>query len=106
MVSKSEVWGTPCSLFQFLELVKNPASDYDRARTRVEKKRRFRSDLVAYIVVNVFLIGIWAVSGFGYFWPGWVLAAWGLGMILTGWDLFYRHEVTEEDIQREMRKGS
>jgi fatty acid desaturase len=80
-------------------------SDYDRARARVEKKRKFRSDLVAYVVVNAFLVGIWAFTGAGYFWPGWVLAAWGLGMILTAWDLFYRHDVTEEDIQREMGKG-
>jgi len=80
-------------------------SEYDRARVRVEKKRKFRSDCVAYIAVNAFIVGIWAVTGFGYFWPGWVLAAWGLGLILAGWDLFYRHDVTEEDIQKELRSG-
>lgn len=80
-------------------------SDYDQARRRLEKKRKFRSDLVAYVVINAFFVAIWAFNGAGYFWPGWILAAWGLGLILTGWDLFYRHEVTEEDIQREMRKG-
>jgi fatty acid desaturase len=85
--------------------VQDRLTDYDRARVRVEKKRKFRSDLVAYIVVNAFLVGIWAFNGAGYFWPGWVLAAWGLGMILTAWDLFLRHDVTEEDIQREMRTG-
>jgi len=26
---------------------------------------------------------------------------WSLGMILTAWDLFYRHDATEGDIQRE-----
>ena len=81
-----------------------PTSAYERARARAVRKRKFRGDLVGYLVVNVFLIGIWAVSGFGYFWPGWVLAVWGLGLILRGWDLFYRPEVTEEDIQREMRR--
>ena len=30
--------------------------------------------MVAYVVVNVFLIGTWLVTGMGYFWPGWVLA--------------------------------
>lgn len=70
--------------------------EYDRARARAEKKRKLRSDLVAYVVINAFLAGIWAFSGAGYFWPGWVLAAWGLGLVLTA---------TEEDIQREMRKG-
>lgn len=80
------------------------SSDYQRARARVQKKRKFRSDLVAYVVINAFLIVIWAFSGAGYFWPGWVLAAWGLGLVLAAWDLFYRHDVTEEDVQREMRK--
>jgi len=80
-------------------------SAYDRARARVEKKRKFRGDVVVYVIINVFLVGVWAVTGFGYFWPGWVLAAWGLGLILTAWDLFYRHDVTEDDIQREMRKN-
>ncbi|HYO86362.1 MAG TPA: 2TM domain-containing protein [Dermatophilaceae bacterium] len=80
-------------------------SDYDRARARLEKKRKFRSDLVAYVVINAFLVGIWAFNGAGYFWPGWVLAGWGLGLILTGWDLFYRHDITDDDIQRELRNG-
>ena len=79
---------------------------YDRARARVEKKRKLRGDWVTYVVINAFLVGIWAVSGAGYFWPGWVLAGWGSGLILKSWDVFYRGEVTEEDVQREMRKGS
>ncbi|MGZ4494273.1 MAG: 2TM domain-containing protein [Nocardioides sp.] len=81
-------------------------SEYNRARARLLKKRKFRSDLATYVAVNAFFVGIWAVSGFGYFWAGWILAAWGLGLVLTAWDLFYRHDVTEEDIQREMRKAS
>lgn len=81
------------------------APDYERARARVEKKRKFRADLVAYVVINAFLVGIWAFGDRGYFWPGWVLAAWGVGLILTAWDVFYRHEITEADIQREMRIG-
>jgi hypothetical protein len=59
---------------------------------------------VTYIVVNAFLVGIWAFNGSGYFWPGWILGAWGLGLVLGGWDLLYRKDVTDEDIQREMQK--
>jgi hypothetical protein len=81
------------------------ATDYDRARVRLENKRKFRRDLVAYVVINGFLIGIWATSGAGYFWPGWVLAGWGLGLTMRWWDLFYGREITEDDIQREMRRG-
>jgi hypothetical protein len=80
------------------------ASEYEQARTRALKKRKFRRDFAAYIVINAFLIGIWAVSGFGYFWPGWILAGWGVFLALNGWDAFYQHDVTEEDIQRELHK--
>jgi hypothetical protein len=80
-------------------------SKYERARARVMRKRKFRGDLVRYLVINLFLIGIWAVSGFGYFWPGWVLAGWGVLLILSAWDAFRRPEPTEEDIQRELRNG-
>ncbi len=36
----------------------------------------------AYLIVNALLILIWAITGFGYFWPGWVLAVWGVHLIL------------------------
>ena len=79
-------------------------SDYEQARARVLRKRKFRDDVVAYVVINAFLVGIWALAGFGYFWPGWVLAGWGVLLVLDGWHAYYRHDVTEEDIENEMRK--
>lgn len=79
-------------------------SDYEQARARLLRKRKFRGDLVAYLVINAFLVGIWAVTGFGYFWPGWILAGWGVLLLLDGWDAYYRHDVNEDDIRREMHK--
>lgn len=81
-------------------------SDYEVARARVLKKRKILSDLVAYVVINAFLVGVWAVAGFGYFWPGWVLAGWGVLLLLDVWDAYVRRDVTEADIQREMDKAS
>ena len=43
---------------------------------RLKEKREFWQHLVAYVVVNAALIGIWALGGGGYFWPGWVLFGW------------------------------
>jgi class 3 adenylate cyclase len=40
----------------------------------------FRIHLMVYIVVNVMLIGIWAASGGGYFWPVWPILGWGIGV--------------------------
>ncbi|HEX2892973.1 MAG TPA: 2TM domain-containing protein [Marmoricola sp.] len=83
-----------------------PKSLYEQAKARAMRKRKFRGDLMGYLVINAFLVGIWAVSGFGYFWPAWVMAIWGVFLFLDAWEVFYRREVTEEDIQREMHRLS
>ena len=88
-----------------LERTTARSSEYDRALRRVEKKRKFRGDLVAYVVINAFLIGAWAATGFGYFWPGWILAGWGVLLLLDGWNLFYRQPVTDADVENELRRG-
>jgi len=74
------------------------------ARDRIRKRRDFGAHLVAYIVVNAMLIGIWAFTGAGYFWPAWVLFGWGIGVVMNAWDVFFRRPVTEHDIDREVRK--
>jgi hypothetical protein len=33
-------------------------------------------------VINLAIIGVWAITGRGYFWPGWVLGAWGVFLLL------------------------
>ena len=79
------------------------APEREWARKRIEKKRKLHSDIAAYVVINTFLIGVWAVTGFGYFWPGWVLAGWGVLLVLDAWNLHDRLPVTEADIDRELR---
>jgi fatty acid desaturase len=81
------------------------SEEYEQARARVERKRKFRADLVAYVVINAFLIGVWAASGMGYFWPAWVLAGWGVLLVLDAWNVFYRRPVTSTDIENELRRG-
>ena len=75
----------------------------EAAIKRIKDKRDFKTHVVTYVLVNLFLVGVWAVSGSGYFWPGWVMAGWGIGLVLHGWQT-YRGDrpITEEDIQREM----
>ena len=74
------------------------------ARKRVEARRDFATHAVAYVVVNAFLVGVWALGGGGYFWPAWVLAGWGIGLVLNAWDVFGRRPITEADIDEEMRR--
>ena len=38
----------------------------------------------AFVLINLFLVAIWALTGFGYFWPAWVILGWGLGLAIHG----------------------
>jgi 2TM domain len=73
------------------------------ARKRVEKRRGLQGGLVAYVVINGFLVAVWAMTGGGYFWPAWVIAGWGVGMLLGLWD-YLRGPVTEADVDDELRR--
>lgn len=81
-------------------------TERERARVRVEKKHKLRADLAAYVVINGALVLAWALTGFGYFWPGWILGLWGAFLLLDGWNLYYRRPITEEEIDEELRRTS
>ena len=70
----------------------------------IKKKRDFRGHVVAYVVVNAFLVGVWYFTGAGYFWPIWVMGGWGIGVALNAWDVYGRSSgpVSEAEIQREI----
>ena len=76
-----------------------------RAIKRLKKRRDFYNHLVAYVVVNSFLVLIWAVtSPHGYFWPAWPLAGWGIGLVLNAWDVYRNEDFEEGQIRREMQR--
>jgi hypothetical protein len=77
----------------------------DAARKQVQGRRDFENHLVAYVVINAFLIAIWAITGAGYFWPAWVLAGWGAALVLHAWNVFWRRPVTEADVDDQLRRG-
>jgi len=52
----------------------------DRALKRLKAKGEFREHLTSYVVVNGFLVAIWAMTGRGYFWPIWPILGWGVGI--------------------------
>ncbi len=73
-----------------------------RAVKRLRKRRDFYGHLVIYILVNGFLVGIWAITSHGFFWPAFVMGAWGIGLLANAWDVFGRQDIDEQRIQREM----
>ena len=85
------------------DVVEESQTKRDEARRRVVKRRNIVNGLVAYAVINAFLVGVWASTGHGYFWPGWVMGGWGAGMVLAVWD-YYRRPITEAEVDRELRR--
>lgn len=77
----------------------------EAAVERVKAKRDFKRHLAVYVVVNLFLIGIWALSDGGFFWPIFVILGWGVGLLLNGWDAYFKKPISEEAIQQEMERG-
>jgi hypothetical protein len=76
----------------------------DRARNRLQLKRDFGSHLSAYVVVNAGLVVVWACTGHGYLWPGWVLGGWGVLLVLHARDTFWRRPISEHEINEEIER--
>lgn len=68
---------------------------------RLKDKRDFTAHLLAYVSVNVLLIGIWWVTSPGFFWPVFPILGWGIGLMFHGWDVYSR-PATAEQIAAEM----
>ncbi len=76
----------------------------EQAIGNLKKKRDFRAHVLIYVLVNAFLIGIWAISGAGFFWPAFVLGGWGIGLAANAWDVYGRKPISESEIQRESER--
>jgi hypothetical protein len=74
-----------------------------RARRLAYRKRGFRHHLRTYVLVNLLLVGIWAVTGAEYFWPIWPILGWGIGIGFHYRGVYGGHRpLTEDEISREM----
>jgi len=70
-----------------------PAStSLDPALGRQKKQRDFRGHLIFYLLVNTFLVVIWALTSHGFFWPAFVLAGWGIGVAMNAWEAYGRSD--------------
>ena len=74
------------------------------AVSRLKKKRDFSTHVAIYLIVNAMLVGIWAVTGAGFFWPIFPILGWGIGVGANAWDVYGRKPITEEEIAREAER--
>jgi Domain of unknown function (DUF1707) len=49
-----------------------------------ERRPARRPDLAPFVAVSLMLVGIWALTGMGYFWPVWPIAGWGISFLGPG----------------------
>ncbi|HEY2802392.1 MAG TPA: 2TM domain-containing protein, partial [Actinomycetota bacterium] len=52
----------------------------DLALRRIKRRSDFKAHLFAYVVVNGFVVAIWALAGSGFFWPIFPMLGWGIGV--------------------------
>jgi hypothetical protein len=76
----------------------------DQAVRQLKKEMDFRSHVFIYVMVNGFLVLIWAITGVGFFWPIIPMGIWGVGVAANAWDVYVRQVPSEEAVQREMRR--
>jgi hypothetical protein len=75
----------------------------ERATRNLKKRRDFHAHLLVYVLVNAFLVVIWAVTTpGGFFWPIFPLVGWGIGVVMNAWDVYRPAEFDEEQIQAEI----
>ena len=90
-----------------MEAATGPQSEQElreQAIASLKKKRDFRTHLVMYVIVNAFLIGVWAITGAGFFWPVFVLGGWGIGLVGNAWDVYGRKPISEAEIASEAER--
>jgi hypothetical protein len=76
----------------------------ERAVKQLKKVRDFRTHVVVYVLVNAFLVVIWATTSGGFFWPIFPLGGWGIGLAMNAWDVYVSEDFAEDRIQREMQR--
>ncbi len=76
------------------------------AINRIRAKRAFWVHLVMFVAVNALLVGIWAVTTAGYFWPIWPMLGWSIGLVGHAVSVFIAPmDISEQRIDRELRAG-
>ena len=80
---------------------------YEVAKKRVRQKKDFYNHLVIYVIINILLVIIWALTGSGYPWFVWPLAGWGIGILFHAADVYIFHKESaweKREVEKEVDK--
>ena len=76
----------------------------EQAKQHLEARRDFATHVAGAVLLNLVLIGIWALTGAGYFWPMWVILGTALGLGGEAWNIYFRRDITDADVDREVER--
>jgi hypothetical protein len=85
---------------------------------RIKAKNAFKIHLLVYVAVNTALVVTWVVLAVGgwlhfvhveplpsnFFWPVFPIVGWGIGVAINGYVVYRGNVITEEQIEREMKR--
>lgn len=76
------------------------------AEKRLRAQAGFKRLAGIFAIVWVILIGVWFLSGRGYFWPGWAIFGMGIALIFVAWGAYGPRESgpSQQQIDDEVRK--
>jgi UPF0716 family protein affecting phage T7 exclusion len=81
-----------------------PSEARSRAAVRVRDRRALRQHAATSAGISVVLVVIWALTGAGLFWPGFVMAALGLSLVARTVRIASDRPITDEEIDRELQR--
>jgi len=91
-----------------MDIKRSEEEIYEEAKKRVDEKKGFFTHLIIYIIVNVFLIIIWAVTNpGGYPWFIWPIIGWGIGLVIHALTVFVFNRKTgweQRELEKEVQK--
>lgn len=72
-----------------------------------KRRTAFKCSLTTYLVINGFLIGVWLFSSGenSYFWPGWSLMGWGIGIAFQYMHAYHGGSVYSTEAEYEKLKN-
>jgi hypothetical protein len=66
---------------------------YQRAASLVRQRVLLISNACSFLIVCAFLSLVWIMSGATYFWPGWIIVLWAIGLISQASAYFVRRNI-------------
>jgi hypothetical protein len=70
-----------------------PQYSYQRAISLARQRTLLLSNAASFVMVSIFLTVAWVMSGATYFWPGWIIGLWAIGLISQATAYFIRRNL-------------